>query len=482
MDMLSGSQISSFLSATSLLWVSSIVLIMIGLVYFIKYRERHDAGRNSKFFSLYIITIVLNVFEYVMNIVMQTNPPYETIVYRSYILIKFFWNISLMFYVVDFICSDKKTLFSIWNIFKFSLMILSLICCIFLDIDVVLESNGKFYVLIGTLNDVYTNFALILHSILLLTVICLRKKLPKGFCLLCSVTFFIYLCIIMFKNATGYMVKESVFIFSILVLIVFNTTSNQDKEFVNNLNRKKDALAKVNHKRTKLIDKITLYIGQALNDMVLFNDELYLTTDKSRGFIQNNSKEIQNTIDDLNDYLNNVKDIYQIESNKEIINNPYQLGTLMGDIDAKILPLADSKRIFFNISIIENSFINYIGDLGKIEKVLDNVLSTVIRNSNEGENLDLTISSKQADLNDIELSFTIKSNSAQSGKIKSLKLDDYVDDNQELNNDELKMVISNELLEIMNSKMNIKTDSNYTIYSFTVLQGFKDNELYSNIN
>ncbi len=482
MDMLSGSQISSFLSATSLLWVSSIVLIMVGLVYFIKYRERHDSGRNTKFFLLYLITIILNVLEYVMNIVMQTSPSYEVFIYKSYILIKFFWNISILFYVISYIRPSKNKIFSISSILKVVMMILAVVCCIFLDIDVILENNGKFYVLIGSLNEVYTYFALALNTFLLLLVLWFHKKLPKGFCTLSVVTFLIYLCMLIFKNTTGYMVKESVFIFSILVLIIFNTTSNQDKEFVNNLNRKKEALANVNQKRSLLIDKITSYIGQSLNNMILYNDELYLTNDKNRIFVQNNSKEIQSTIDDLNDYLVNVKDIYQIESNKQVVNAPYQLSTLMGDIDSKILPLADSKRVFFNMSIIENSFINYVGDLSKIEKILTNILSTTINNSNEGENLDLTIASKQVDLNNIELSFFIKSNGVKNTELKELKIDDFLDDNQEIDTSNLRMIISNELLEILNSKLNIKTDSNYTIYSFTVIQGFKDNELYSNIN
>ena len=84
MEMLSGSQISSFLSATSLVWASSIVLLMIGLVFFIKYKERHDSISNSRFLVLYILTIVLNALEYVMNIVMEKNPPYEVYVYKLY--------------------------------------------------------------------------------------------------------------------------------------------------------------------------------------------------------------------------------------------------------------------------------------------------------------------------------------------------------------------------------------------------------------
>ena len=56
MEMLSGSQINSFLSATSLVWSSSIVLLMVGLVYFLKYKERHGSNKNSHFLVLYIFT------------------------------------------------------------------------------------------------------------------------------------------------------------------------------------------------------------------------------------------------------------------------------------------------------------------------------------------------------------------------------------------------------------------------------------------
>ena len=191
MDMLSGSQISSFLSATSLLWVSSIVLIMMGLVYFIKYRERHDSGRNTKFFLLYLFTIILNVLEYIMNIVMQTSPSYEIFIYKFYILIKFFWNISILFYVISYIRPSKNKIFSISSIIKVVMMLLAIACCVFLDIDVVLENNGKFYVLIGSLNEVYTYFALASNSFLLILVLWFHKKVPKGFCTLSVVTFLI---------------------------------------------------------------------------------------------------------------------------------------------------------------------------------------------------------------------------------------------------------------------------------------------------
>ena len=77
-----------------------------------------------------------------------------------------------------------------------------------------------------------------------------------------------------FKYFTGYVTKESVFVYSIIVLIIFNTTSNQDKEIVHKLTEEKDRLANINVKRNKLINKITSQIDEPINDLVLYNDEL----------------------------------------------------------------------------------------------------------------------------------------------------------------------------------------------------------------
>ena len=480
MDMLSGSQINSFLSATSLLWASSFVLIMVGLVFYIKYQERHESIKHSKFFTLFLFTVILNVLEYVMNIVMQNNPSYEVIIYKVYIFVKFLWNISIMFYVISFVQSSKLSRFSVFSILKVFLIIISLLCCIFLDISSVLENNGKFYVLVGRLNEVFTFYALFSNSILLLIVLWFRKKLPKGFCVLSITIFFIYLGLFIFKNITGYMVKDSVFIYSILMLIIFNTTSNQDKEFVNNLNQKKNILTTINERRSKLIDQVTFYVGQTLNDVVLYNDEIYLNKYKDREFIQNSSKEIEDRIQSFNDYLNSVNDIYYIESNKNINNKLYTLSTLIEDIDSKVLEKADLKKILFNITIGDNSFINYIGDLKKIERVVINLLLCIVHYSNEKDTLDLIISSKQKDLNHIELVFTINSSSLKSVINSSMENDIF--SKRELDAYDLKMVVSNELLQMMNSKLDSTKDASHIAYNFSVLQGFHSNELFNNIN
>ena len=473
MDMLSGSQIDSFLSATSLMWVSSIVLIMVGLVYYIKYKESHDSIKNSQFFNLYLLTIALNILEYIINIVMQNNPPYEIFVYKSYIFMRFLWNIFLMFYVINYL-NTKNNKVTILRILKLTLIFIVLICTIVLNLDVALENNGKFYVLVGNLYTVYNIYAIISNTILLTIVLIFRKRMPKGFCTLAVTIFIIYVSILIFKTITGYIVNESVFIYSLLVLIIFNTTSNQDKEMVNKSNIKKESLASINNKRNKLINRINDYLGSSLNELVLYNDELVLNKEHAKELIQNESKRVENSINELEDYLTNVKDIFMLESNN-VYNEQFDLNTLISNINTKILPLINLKNLKFNIIVGENTFLNYIGDVNKLEKIIINILTNAIENTKEG-NILLTITSRQDDLNNNELSFMIKNNGTLNIDLAKLNLNSFIEND---NRENLKIIIANELLATLNSRINIKIDDNNTIYSFSVLIGFKDNELYS---
>ena len=480
MEMLSGSQIDSFLSATSLVWASSIVLIMIGLVYFIKYKESHDSIKNTQFFVLYLLTIILNILEYVMNIIMQRNPSYETIIYKSYILAGFFWDITIIFYVVNYLFPNKERKISIESIIKLIFIIIAIVCCLFLDVGVTLENNGKFYVLTGTLYDVFNLIAVAVCVMFVAISIWYRKVLPKSFALLSLLTFIIFISIMLFKNYTGYIVKETVFVCTLLVLVIFNTTSNQDKELVNKLKMSKDSLTNINNRRNKLINKVSHHLGESLNDIVLYNDELYITKEKNKEIIQKNSIEIKNTGLELTDYISNVKDISLIESNINLTNALYQLNMLINDIDSKILPLAKSNRVNFKTTVDEKCLLNYIGDNKIIEKTIVNILYNTINSAKEGQSINLNIESKKYEKN-IELGFSIKTNATVKTELPKINVNDFIETDKEINKNDLRMMVSSKLLEKLNSKIDIKSDNDNTVYSFTIMQGFKDNVLYSSI-
>ena len=481
MDMLSGSQIDYFLSATSLVWASSIVLIMVGLVYYIKYRESHNSIKISQFFGLYLLTFLLNILEYILNIVMHNSPPYETIIYKTYILLKFLWNLFIMFYVIYYININSSSKMTVPRVIKIILMVGVIICSIMLDVDVALESNGKFYVLVGTLNNVFNIYAIISNSILLIIVLIFRRKLPKVFCVLSLLIFFVYISILIFKHATGYIVNDSVFIYSLLVLIIFNTTSNQDKEIVNKLKKENANFANISSKRNKLINVINYHLDEVINNLVLYNDELYFEENHNRGLIKNNSIEIKNDINELTDYLDNVKDIDMIELDSKSIKQEYQLNVLVSDINSKVLSLVNLRNVNFNIMIEKNTPLNYIGDMSKIERLVINILEKIISNTSEGQKINLVISTKQYDLNNIELIFNIINSDVNSKiDLNKLSINDYLDNNS--NEYDLKMIVVNELLTIMNSIINININENNIIYSFSIVQGFMHNEFINNID
>ena len=479
MEMLSGSQINSFLSATSLVWSSSIVLLMIGLVFFIKYKGRNDSLINSPFFLLYVFTVVLNILEYVLNYVMQTNPTYEFLIYKFYILIGFFWNIALIYYIISYIKPQEMQKSLFLKIAYFVLIIAASGCCVFLDIDAILENSGKFYILTGTLNSVYNVAAIASNFILLIIVFIYRKQMPKGFYTLCMVTFLVYILLFAFEQITDYTVKETVFVYSLLVLVLFNTTSNQDKETVNKLNVTKNSLSSINDKSSKLVNKIVLQLREPLNDLVLYNDELYLSKKLDKDSIQKNSKEMEKIIIELTDYLSNVKDISLLESNCGIKNYIYKLQYLTNSINNKILPLAKAKNINFSISVSDKTFANYVGDINKIEKAIVNILGNAINNTQNGQNVELIISSSQADLKHVELSFKIKNNGNTTNlELAKLNINDSIENNNKYDKYTLGMIVSNRILELMNTKLDLAVDDTSTIYSFSVIQGFRDREFY----
>ena len=93
---------------------------------------------------------------------------------------------------------------------------------------------------------------------------------------------------------------------------------------------------------------------------------------------------------------------------------------------------------------------------------------------NNGSSITLAIASNKGHAKNIELNFAIKHNDRMANiDFANLTLNDFAESNYRYNNDELKMIISNRLLEILNSKIDITSDEMNTIYSIKILQGLK---------
>lgn len=475
MEMLGGSQIDAFLSATSLVWSSTIILIIIGLSYYFKYKDRNKSVNNFQFLTLYFLTFLLNILEYIINYVMQNSFEYEIYLYKFYIFVGLLWNVVLIFYIINFLNSNYKS--RLLNIFGAVLVVISICFCIFLDIDSTLENSGRFYVLTGTLFSVYNLCAFVSNIILIILIFWYRDKTSKSFFTSCMLIFVIYILILLFEILSGYTIQETILLYS---LLLFNTTSNQDKEIVDKLNEKKSSLIYINDKRTNLLDKVSFEIKQSLNNLVLYNDDLYLTKNYSKENIIKESKEIENTMDDLINYTNGIKDIFMLELNNNLlINCPYKLDSILNNVNSSIMPLAMSKNINYSFSVDDNTFINYVGDKNKIEKILINILQSIISKNKEGMYVNLNVRSKHLGAKNTELYFTIKNNDKTfNSNFKNLNIDNFINNKNVYDKTDLKFLISNMLLELFNTKINIGTDENNTIYSFKVVQGFKDNELF----
>ena len=67
----------------------------------------------------------------------------------------------------------------------------------------------------------------------------------------------------------------------------------------------------------------------------------------------------------------------------------------------------------------------------------------------------------------------ISNNGITNADAAQLNINDFVDTNREFNDYNLKMIVSRRLIELLNSKIDVKTENNNTTYSFAIIQGFK---------
>ncbi|THB73355.1 MAG: response regulator [Desulfobulbaceae bacterium] len=135
---------------------------------------------------------------------------------------------------------------------------------------------------------------------------------------------------------------------------------------------KTDFLANISHEiRTPL--NIVLGMGQILADTKLDKFQ-----EKQLATLQKFGKQ-------LLDILNNVMEFSRIDSGEiEVHKEPFQLSSLLTDLDEMIRPLAAAKQLNFTISNRLQLSEHRIGDYSKIFQILSNILNNALKYTETG--------------------------------------------------------------------------------------------------
>ena len=450
-----------FLSATGLVWCGFFSLIMIGAVYIFKNEKQVESEHlKSIFLILYFVTVVSVITEFALQYalsVSDTMPLYTSFVSRLYIFLGMLWNTLVIIYYMLLYRKCKNKEFDApftrkINTILFACAAVITTLCVTLPVGAKYNAAG-FYVLDGFLDTVYNRVVIICDGILALFIIIKSRDLPKQLVWFSILVFIIYLVNFALEGIFGYFIKDSQFLYSLFVSILFFTTESQDKYALERYEELKNASVVIDNQKTKFLLNMSHEIRTPLNTILGYSDYLLLDEHFDKEKVEAEGENIYQASETLLSLINNILDISRIESGKEkLVEIDYKLESLITSVYEKTLPKAAMRNnVKFNIEVDENLPADYTGDISKIERILIAILNNAVEHTTIGE-VRLKISGERKD-DDVNFTFHIKNagHEMPADKFK-LSFDEItsLETTENIDSNILGIIISKRLLNILN--------------------------------
>ena len=450
-----------FLSATGLVWCGFFSLIMIGVIYFLKKDKSKDSDHLKKtFIFLYCVTILSIISELLLQnalAVSEAHPIYSTVLSRLYIFLGMLWNaVVIVYYTMLYRkCREKEFNYEYsrkLNTIIFAIVAIISTLVITLPLTSLVNDVG-FYILDGPLNLVYNRMAIICDGILLLFILIKRKNLPKQLVWYSILIFVLYITNFALEGALSYNIKDSQFLYSLFVSILYFTTESQDRQALEKYEELKNESIEVDKQKTKFLLNMSHEIRTPLNTILGYSDYLLLDEHFDQKKIEIEGENVYQASETLLSLINNILDISRIESGKEtLVEGDYKLESVISTIYEKITPKAAIRNnVKFNIELDENLPASYTGDVAKLERILISILNNAVEHTTIGE-VKLTVSGQRVG-NNLNFVFHIKNagHEMQENKFK-MNFDEItsLDTTENIDNNILGIIIAKQLLELLN--------------------------------
>ncbi|MBQ7706998.1 MAG: response regulator [Lachnospiraceae bacterium] len=213
---------------------------------------------------------------------------------------------------------------------------------------------------------------------------------------------------------------------------------------------------------------------------VLGMDEMILRESKEKD-IRGYAMDIYTAGQSLLSLVNDILDVSKIESGKmEIIPVDYEFCSMVNDIVNMINMRAAAKDLKFEVEVDENIPSMLHGDDVRIRQVLTNVLTNAVKYTNEGHVWLRINCKKKAD--EVRLYFEVEDTGIgikEEDMDKLFKNFQRIEEkrNRNIEGTGLGMSISMHLLEMMSSRMNVRSEyGKGSVFSFSLVQKIVDDK------
>src|SRR5574344_366062 len=377
-----------WLIITSLIYI----IFLIG-IYFSK--PRLKSAPNTIFKILMVTNMLGLVIELCSfySIINLPNTFYNEIITKSLQVYYIFFNIAFTLYVIVS-SSHKEQSNHELIIYSFIMFFFFIICAVLVYILPIyyVNSNNMLYCYGPAVNLVYVIYILV-NLVCLLEMIINFKTLKSG-------KFLPILTFIILSTIGGYIeIKNPELLFNtpietLIVYLMYFTIENPDLKMLDELNKTRLSLVKVNNAKNSFITNISHDIRTPLNSIIGLSSSL--KDDNDIKTMKEDINDLYNASNNLLDIVDSLSSISKIDNNEVKIGyTSYNFRILFNDLVGYVND-NNINNIKFTYDIESSLPKTIYGDKGIITEAIENILNMALKDLKEGY-LSLQVNSLKQD-------------------------------------------------------------------------------------
>lgn len=266
---------------------------------------------------------------------------------------------------------------------------------------------------------------------------------------------------------------------TLLIFGIYLTTENPDALLVEQLEREKKRADDANTAKTNFLANMSHEIRTPINTVLGMNEMIIRETAEDE--IRKYAFDVKSATKSLLSIINDILDITKIEAGKlDIINVKYDFSSLINNITNMISFKAKAKELKFKADIDESIPRTLIGDDIRLRQILVNILNNAVKYTNKGHIIFKVEYLHSEEPNEANIRFSVKDTGIgiKEENIEKLCIPfERIDEmrNRNIEGTGLGMSITNQLLDLLHSKLHVKSEYGVgSEFSFTLKQEIID--------